>query len=407
MKILLAVLLIAIISAETLAERTPTRPADRAAKANNLFATDLYGALRSKGGNLFFSPYSVSTALAMTREGARGETAAEMDRVFHWAPGMPATAHRALEVALHPGTVRDGHGADAEERPAFGLSVANTLWVQNGLEVVEPFEKTLADDFEAPLQRIDFRKTAAARKTINDWVAEHTKDRIQDIVPENLPTADTLFALANAIWFKAAWKDPFDERWTKDAPFTTGAGEAVTASLMHRTGDYGYAETADAQILEMDYLGGETSMVVILPKAKAGLPALEEKLGGGTLASMIAAIKSKHVQVKFPRFEITCSTGLTDILPAMGMPRAFAAGDADFTGMTTDEPLLIGAVLHKAFVKVDEAGTEAAAATVVMMMRGSAPQVQAEFTADHPFLFLIRHKETGAILFVGRVTDPR
>jgi len=181
----------------------------------------------------------------------------------------------------------------------------------------------------------------------------------------------------------------------------------VTAPLMHRTGRYGYGETADAQILEMEYLGGETSMVVVLPKAKAGLPALEQKLDGAMLEQWIGALGPQHVRVKFPRFEITCPTNLTDILPKMGMPRAFTAGKADFTGMTTAEPLVIGAVLHKAFVKVDEEGTEAAAATVVMMERTSAPQVQAEFTADHPFLFLIRHRKTGAILFVGRVTDPR
>ena len=407
MKIIPAVLLIVLISTMTLAERPPAPTADLAARANNLFAADLYRALKAKDGNLFFSPYSITTALAMTREGARKETSAEMDRVFYWIPRVPAAAHRALEVALRPGTVREGHGEDAKELPAFGLSVANTLWAQEGLAVQSSFTKVLADEFKAPLQRIDFQKTAAARKIINDWVAEHTRDRIKDIVPEDLPTADTLFALANAIWFKAAWSDPFQERWTKDAAFTTGSGEAVTAPLMHRTGRYGYGETADAQILEMEYLGGETSMVVVLPKAKAGLPALEQKLDGAMLEQWIGALGPQHVRVKFPRFEITCPTNLTDILPKMGMPRAFTAGKADFTGMTTAEPLVIGAVLHKAFVKVDEEGTEAAAATVVMMERTSAPQVQAEFTADHPFLFLIRHRKTGAILFVGRVTDPR
>jgi serpin B len=406
MKTIPAVLMIALICAVAVAERPPAETPDAAARANNFFAADLYRTLSGTDGNLFFSPYSITTALAMTREGARGETSSEMDQVFHWDPRVPAASHRALEIALRPGQVREGRGEDAKDLPAFGLSVANALWAQEGLAVESPFTKTLADDFKAPLKRIDFRESAAARKIINDWVAEHTRDRIKDIVPEDLPTPDTLFALANAIWFKAAWTDPFQARWTKDAPFTTSAGETVTVPLMHRTGNCGYAEIEDAQVLEMEYRGGETSMVVVLPKAKDGLPAVAKRLDGKAIGKLIKSLERRHVQVKFPKFEITCPTDLTAILPKMGMPLACTAGKADFTGMTTEDPLFIGAVLHKAFVKVNEAGTEAAAATVVMMMRGGRPEVQAYFTADHPFLFLIRHNKRGAILFMGWVTDP-
>ncbi len=406
MRTLTAILLIALLCTLTFGARPAPVSPDAAARANNLFAADLYRALKDKSGNLFFSPYSVTTALAMTREGAKGETAAEMDRVFHWNPRLPAEIHRALELALRPGEVREGWGDDAKDLPAFGLSVANALWAQEGLTVERPFSRTLAEEFMAPLQRIDFREAVAARKIINDWVAEQTKNRIRDIVPEDLPTPNTLFALANAIWFKAAWKDPFEAEWTRDSPFTTAAGKTVSAPLMHRMGSYGYAETGDAQVVEMLYRGGETSMVVVLPKAKDGLPALEEKLTGERLLKLIESIKPMQVRVKFPKFEITRSTRLTNILPKMGMPRAFTAGKADFTGMTTEQLLFIGAVLHKAFVKVDEAGTEAAAATVVMMLRGGPPREDAEFTADHPFLFLIRHRKTGAILFMGRVVDP-
>ena len=176
--------------------------------------------------------------------------------------------------------------------------------------------------------------------------------------------------------------------------------------MMHRNGGYRYAEDDAVQVVEIPYRGGHTSMVVILPKKKDGLPAVEKDLTGKRIDAWIDSLRGKQVSLKLPKFEITCPTDLTDVLPKMGMPASFDAKKADFSGMTTEQPLYIGAVLHKAFVAVDEAGTEAAAATVVMMMKGGRPADPVEFTADHPFIFLIRHKETGAILFAGRFASP-
>ena len=401
-----ACLIVLLFTGLATAKKDPLADAKAAAAANNAFAADLYGALSDGKGNLFFSPYSVSAALAMTREGAKGSTRAEIDRVFHWTEALSAKSQRALAEALKPGTVKEGWGDEAKEIPAYGLEIANALWAQEGLAVEKPFAATLADEFGAPLRRLDFTDTAAARKAINDWVATNTKDRIKDIVPEGLPTPTTLFALANAIWFKASWQDAFEARWTKEAPFTATDDEIFEVSLMHRNGGYRYAEDDAVQVLELPYRGNRTSMVVILPKNTDGLPAVEQALTGKKIDAWIGSMRAKQVSVKLPKFEITCPTNLTDVLPKMGMPASFEAKKADFTGMTAEKPLFIGAVLHKAFVKVDEAGTEAAAATVVMMDRGGRPPKPVEFTADHPFIFLIRHEATGAILFVGRFVSP-
>lgn len=381
--------------------RGPSEPAKALAEGSNRFAVDLYAALRDRPGNVLVSPYSVETALAMVSEGARGETAAQMAKVLG-LPADAAAAYRALAAALVPATVEE----DGKEIPAYQTRVANRVWVQDGLDLVPAFVKAMEGPFDAPVGRIDFRETEKARAAINGWVAEHTNDRIRDIVPEGLPTPDTLLALANAIWFKAAWADPFEKRWTKEAPFTTAAGDEVAANLMLRNGRYPYADAGDAALVEIPYRGGETSMVIVLPKAKDGLPALEAGLDATKLEGWIDRLSGEQVMLRLPRFSFTADYDLSTVLPGMGMKNAFTAGAADFSGITTREPLYVGPVLHKAFIAVDEAGTEAAAATVVMMLKGGAPRDPAVFTADHPFLFLIRHRATGTILFLGRVTDP-
>lgn len=381
--------------------KDPSAPAKALAEGNNRFALDLYAALRDRPGNRLVSPYSVETALAMVHEGARGETAAQMAKVLG-LPDDPAAAYRALAAALVPGTVEE----DGKEIAAYETRVANRVWVQDGLDLVPAFATAMEGPFGAPVGRIDFRETEKARAAINGWVAEHTNDRIRDIVPPDLPTPDTLLALANAIWFRAAWAEPFENRWTKEAPFTTAAGAEVAADLMHRNGQYPYADAGDARLVEIPYRGGETSMVVVLPKAKDGLPALEKGLDAKKLAAWLDRLSGEAVDLRLPRFSFTADYDLSTVLPGMGMKDAFTAGAADFSGITTKEPLFVGPVLHKAFIAVDEAGTEAAAATVVMMLKGGMPENPVVFTADHPFLFLIRHRATGTILFLGRVTNP-
>jgi serine protease inhibitor len=407
MRIIAAVLLVTMVVVTAGGRERRASPARATSAASNAFAWDLYAHLRTREGNLFFSPYSISAAMSMTREGARETTASQMDAVLHHAPGTSAAGHGALARALKPAQVRDGHAPDAKRVPAYEISIANALWGQDGIAFEKPFTDCLAEAFGAPLRRIDFRQTAAARDRINAWVAKETKKRIQDIVPKDLPLPDTLLALANAIHFKASWQKPFSESATEDATFTTASGGQAKVRMMSIIESFGYVETKDAQIVQLPYREGKMSMIVILPRARDGLSALEARLTPAYLADVLAKRKSTRMVVKLPKFSFTQSQNLIETLPAMGMKDAFIGGKANFTGMTTEHRLHIGVVLHKAFVAVDEAGTEAAAATVVMMLRGGLPSgAPVEFTADHPFAFVIRHEETGCILFMGRLTNP-
>ena len=271
------------------------------------------------------------------------------------------------------------------------------------------FLATLKGRYAAPLDQLDFRQSAAARQVINDWIAKSTHDRIKDIVPPSIPTPDTRLVLANAIYFKAGWAHEFPKRATQEADWRLEGGSPSRAHLMHTTAGYRYAETDAVQLLELSYRGEATSMVVILPKGPAPLSKLEETLTPQVLSGWLGRLRPELVEVYLPRFTFTTpSLGLKSELQALGLKRAFNASQADFSGMS-GEPLYVGAVIHKAFVAVDEQGTEAAAATVVMMEAGSAPGDPPKpklFRADRPFLFLIRHRETGAILFMGRLAKP-
>lgn len=370
------------------------------------FSVSLYGQLRARPGNLFFSPYSISAALAMTREGARGENAAELDRALAYPRALTA-AQRELALALRPREVDDWSEGQRRRVPAYELNVANALWGQEGLAFLPEFTAILEQHYAAPLQRIDFTRAAEARRRINAWVEEQTRQRIKDIVPEGLPTTDTRLALANAIHFKAAWEEPFQEQRTTDAPFHTAGGE-VAARLMRRVSHFAYAEDDAVQVVSLPYRGHDTSMLVVLPRRRDGLAAVEGALTAERLAGWVGGLKAVKVDVQLPRFEVTHAFDAVQALGALGVRRAFDARQADFTGMLATEPLFIGVVLHKAFVAVDEKGTEAAAATVVGMRAGSAPRPEqpVAFVADHPFLFMIRHEPTGAVLFMGRLADP-
>lgn len=405
---LLAVLLLAL-AAPVQAEDLKRDEAASMAAANNAFAWQLYDALGGGNDNLFFSPYSIHAALSMTREGARGTTAQEMDRVLHLAGRAPGPGYRALLRDLTPGQVREGFGEDAKQVAAYEIDVANALWGQAGFAFEAPFLAALEKDFGAPLEQIDFAQSAAARKRINDWVAKQTRDKIEDIVPPDMPDPLTRLVLANAIYLKAPWAHPFKERMTKEGTFTALDGTASEAPFMRRIGRYRHAELDGVQVLEMPYRANQLSMVVFLPRAQDGVKALEQRLVGGQLAGWEGKLESALVDVRFPKFAFTTSLELRRALTALGMPTAFDAQNADFSGMTKKEPLFIGAVLHKAFIGVDEEGTEAAAATVVIMRKGGrAPQPEEPivFDADHPFVFVIRHRTTGAILFTGRLAKP-
>ena len=378
-----------------------------ASTANNAFAWDLYRALPKGKDNLFFSPYSISAALAMTRVGAAGRTAKQMDAVLH-SEDVSASNHQSLATAVKPVFIEEGWREKARLVPAYELRIANALWGQESVRFEKPFLTTLDKKFGAPLSRVDFRETKKVRDLINAWVERNTEKKIKDIVPSGKPTPDTRLVLGNAIYFKAQWTESFQERATKPAPFTMLDGKRIDVPMMHRIDRYSYAETDDVQILEIPYRGGHTSMFVILPKKRDGLAAVEAKLSAKEIESLRGRMKSARVNLKLPRFKFTSAFDLKDNLPGMGMNDAFDPSKADFTGMTRQVPLFIGAVLHKAFVAVDEKGTEAAAATLVVMTLGSAMPTDkpVPFIADHPFLFFIRHQGTGCILFAGRVTKP-
>lgn len=385
----------------------PKQEARAAGEATARLAVDLHGALRGEQGNLFFSPYSLSAALAMTREGARGETAAELDRALHF-PADLAAAQAALVEALRPREVDEWDERGQRKRvAAYELAVANALWGQEGAPFLEPFTSALAKRYGAPLERLDFRDQAAARRRINGWVEEKTRQRIKDIVPEGLPGPDTRLALANAIHFKAAWLEPFEKHATREAPFHA-AGRDVPAKLMRRVDHLMLAEDDAVQVLSLPYRGHTTSMLVILPRKADGLAAVEAGLTADRLAGWLRAQRRVKVDVRLPRFEVTHALEARDALGKLGVKRAFDPRQADFSGMLATEPLFVGAILHKAFVAVDEAGTEAAAATVVMMEAGAAPRPETpvDFVADRPFLYLIRHEPTGCVLFMGRLASP-
>jgi len=376
-------------------------------ESNTAFGCDLYQALRHREGNLLFSPYSISVALAMARAGSAGETAAQMNTVLHLPRESALQGHRDLAQQLEPPLVPEGTQTAAQGVPAYQLNIANALWAQEDLSVRERFLAVLKDDFGAPLGRVDFRKAGEARDQINAWVESRTRGRIMEIIPEGEPGPDALLALANAIYLQAAWEDPFQVGRTAEAPFTTGEGVEVTAPFMHQTGILRYAGMDDLQVLSLPYRDGRLSMVILLPRKKSGLEELEARLDPERLAAWLTVLQPSQVHLALPRFEFENSFDLSGTLAEMGMRDVFDPERADFSNMS-DVKLFISLVLHRALVSVDEEGTEAAAATAALMTRARIPWEPAvEFQADHPFLFFIQHRDTGAILFLGRFADPK
>jgi len=368
-------------------------------EGNNRFGLELYHQIAPKKGNLFFSPSSIHTALAMTYAGARGNTAAEMARTLHYGKGE--------EYFGAYGGLIDRTAAGKKAK--YELNIANALWLQEDKPFLPPFLALNQRHFGAGLFDVDFkRRFEAARGDINKWVADRTKQKIKDLLPAGSLNALTRMVLTNAIYFKGDWASQFKKASTRPMDFHVTADKKTRAQMMYQSGKFGYTETPDAQALKMPYDGKDLSMVVLLPKKVDALGSLEKSLTTGSLAAMIGRLRRpRKVRVFFPRFKMEYKMKMKPILAKMGMPEAFG-GKADFSGMTGSQDLFISDVYHKAFVKVDEKGTEAAAATaVVMRLRSAAPSRPLVFKADHPFLFLIRHEKTGQILFLGRVTEPK
>jgi serpin B len=381
----------------------PSANAHRTAvtEGNNVFAAALYGRLRHQSGNLFFSPESISTALAMAYAGARSSTASEMAKTLHFTL-PPDKLHPAMGALL-----RDLNAA----HEGYQLSVANALWAQQGYTFLDDFLSLLKTAYGAGLNQVNFKgATEAARLTINQWVEQKTQDKIKDLLQPGALRSDTRLVLTNAIYFKGDWETQFDKAQTKSEDFHLSPAQAATAPLMHREGRFSYFDGGTFQILEIPYKSKELSMIIFLPKDAGGLSALEQSLTGSNLQQWLGKLASvPKVIVTMPKFKMTQQFELGSTLSAMGMPQAFS-GSADFSGMTGHRDFAISEVIHKAYVDVNEEGTEAAAATAVTMraMAIRAPEGPPPvFRADHPFVFMIRDNRSASILFMGRMADPR
>ncbi len=366
-------------------------------RGNQAFALDLYQKLRHNQGNLFFSPYSITTALAMTYAGARGNTETEMAQTLHFKLEQERL-HETLAV------LQNKLNAVQEEGDVL-LSVANALWPQIGYDFLASYLDLVRQFYGVSITSLDYGNPEVARIQINTWVEDETQGKIKDLIPPGMLDSLTMLVLTNAIYFKGNWANQFDEKRTKDTPFWLTPERAVDASMMTQKRSFRYGGTGGLQVLELPYVGDDLSMVVLLPREIDGLNALEDALTTENLSAWTERIWEQEVEVHLPRFKLSSSFNLGETLVAMGMNDAF--GDADFSGMTGERDLYISEVLHKAFVDVNEEGTEAAAATAVIMTRMSLVDMGPTiFKADHPFIFLIRDKFSGSILFLGRVTDP-
>ncbi|MFO8006285.1 MAG: serpin family protein [Candidatus Brocadiia bacterium] len=376
------------------------KPREAAARAMNEFAVDLYGAIAQREGNLFLSPYSIHTALAMTSVGARGRTAEQMRSVLHLPP-QGFVVHQATG-----GLMRQVERPGQREKTV--LKIANALWGQQGEPFRERFLDRLRRWYRAPLQEVDFvAETEQAREAINQWAHDRTEGKIEDLVPRGALSAMTRLVLANAIYFKGLWQSPFEEDDTRERPFHLSEGEQVSVPTMYQKGRFAIAEGDGYRALELPYKGEELAMVILLPDARDGLTAVESGLDSEELSGTLGRFRQREVRVFLPRFRIESAFGLKSVLTSLGMEDAFVPEQADLSGINGRRNLFVSAVLHKAFVEVDEEGTEAAAATAVVVGVTSVAPQPPVFRADHPFLFLIRHRPTGLVLFAGRMADPR
>jgi serpin B len=350
----------------------------------NDFAFKLYGQLRTVQGNLFFSPASIESALAMTREGAASNTLRQMSLLLPEAVTFPAIGTNVT------------------------LNSANALWLDKKFSILGKFQTAVQEKYGAEIRQSDFTgQPEIERVTINRWVEEKTRDKIKNLLPPASVTPATRLILVNAIYFKGDWLHAFEKEKTADEPFwmTPETGTNVPMMTMKQK-RFGYMENESFQCLELPYQGEEISMLVVLPKDKGGLARIEDGFSADALADWSDALRNEELEVHLPCFRIESQfDSMAKILSALGMADAFNPSLADFSGIST-EPLFISDVVHKAFVQVDEKGTEAAAATGVMMRATSMPIAPKVFRADHPFLFLIRAKKSGAVLFMGRVCNP-
>lgn len=372
--------------------------------ANNRFAFEFYSRLANDPtnaeSNIFFSPFSLSSAFSITYDGARGNTADEIRSVFHF-PKDDVT--RRQEFANISAIMN-------REDNTTHLSTANALWAENTYPFLPEYISIAKQYYAANVTNLDFiNKADDSRNRINTWVEERTNNTIRDFIPSGGIDPTTLLVITNAIYFNGKWETPFEERETDEYRFSVTPGKTVRVSMMQREDTFAYTETPRIQMIELPYKHGngrDLSMIVILPKHET-LAAVENSLNGEMLSDLERKLTDTKMVVFLPKFKLETRYDLSENLKAMGMPTAFASG-ADFSGMDGTKSLFIDMVIHKAFIEVNEEGTEAGAASIVYLSRSGIDNspVLPVFRADHPFLFLIKDKETGTILFIGRVVNP-
>ena len=365
---------------------------------NTEFALDLYGALFDGGNNLFLSPYSLSVALAMTYAGARGETERQMAEVLHFS--LP-------QAQLHPafGALDQALAGGGQDDPqAFQSRLVHALWGQEGDTLLESFLDTLAENYGAGMQPVDFRQADEARRQINHWGLEQAENRIEELLPPGALDPETALVLTSAAHFQAAWLKPFAAEATHEANFTLLGGGQVMVPTMEQVADLGYAELPAVQAVELPYAGGEFSMVILLPD-EGSFESFARGLDADQLEAILGALTPTSLRLALPKFRYDAGFELRDTLIDLGMVDAF--GDqADFSGIDGTHELFIEQVYHQAFVEVDEAGTKAAAASAVAIALKGTLQAELDVRAERPFLFLIRNLDTNTILFLGHVVHP-
>jgi serpin B len=371
-------------------------------EGNNAFAFDLYQSLKKSGDNLFYSPYSISEALAMVYAGAHGETAEEMVDTLHFAL-KDSRLHRAFK-SIDQEFRRRVTKKRGRNSQGFELYTVNALWAQKGFTFSREFLTLLAKDYGTGVRIADFvNKPEQSRIAINKWISNGTKKQIIDLIPQGAIDASARFIATNAIYFNAAWKYPFSQAATSNGLFYLLSGNTIVVPMMKQTESFGYAEGETYQAVDLHYDGSELSMVVLLP-GKQQFATFQESLNAELANSIISKLEYKEVILSIPKFKFGCGFSLNEALTAMGMSHAFTR-DADFSGMTSGKDFFINNFMHSAFISVDEAGTEATSVSA-MLAATAMPGKPIEITLNRPFIFLIRDVATKAMLFVGRVINP-
>lgn len=367
-------------------------------EANNTFAFEIYAKTKKDTGNTFMSPYSISSALAMTYAGAKTETEIQMSKVLHFSLSQKGF-HKEFK------TLNDS--LLALNKKDLELKIANSLWIEKDYVFLKDYLTFINAYYNSGVKKTDFKKqTEKSRLEINKWVELQTNNKIKELIKPNVLSQLTRLVIVNAIYFNGTWDKKFDKKLTQNNDFLAEGENSVSVPFMNVTEQYKYYENDNFQLLDIPYKGKTVSMIILLPKKNTGLPGIEKSLNWNNYVEYTNAMVYKRIKISIPKFNMKSEFELKESLSDMGMPLAFGK-EADFSGITGNKDLMIDKVIHKTFIKIDETGTEAAGSTAVVLIEKSGmPQDPIEFTANHPFIFVIKDNTNNCILFIGRVSNP-